>query len=363
MLKQLKRQYHNIFKINSVSFWPLFLNAILFPFRFRFNWDTKPVNIVWDITYRCNLNCKYCLFAKSKLRKPENELSLEKIANFIKSIAKYKPSFFLTGGEPLLRPDLEKIIQLIRSNKMRIGINTNATLLTRDRLLRLNEFGLNYMIISLDMNEWATDNFRGTGVYHKVLEMIKTIKAMKLNIRLVINCVISESNHQYLDNFLDLIESFNIDALKLSYIYFNTESELNEHIKECRTRLGIDIIPDCYRKELSGLGKEVANSVKSILPKIKRMKTPVSFNPNLNDMEIIEWFNGSKPLNRKCLYAFNVVRLSPNGDIYPCHFINKPLGNILDGDLVEIYNNNFYKNFREELKKSLFPGCVRCNKL
>lgn len=361
MLKQLKRQYHNIFKIGAVSFWPLFFNSILFSFRWRFNLDTKPVNIVWDITYRCNLNCKYCLFAKNKLHTIQNELPLEKIKNFIKEIAKYRPSFFLTGGEPLLRTDLEEIISTIRFYKMKVGINTNTTLLTKERLLKLDKAGLNYMIISLDMNESVTDDFRGLGVYKKAYEAIKMLKETKTKI--VVNCVINEENYRHLDNFLDFIENLGIDALKLSYVYFNTEREAAEHQKNCAERLGENIVPDFYKRELLGKGKEIAEKIEAITPKIKKMKTPVSFNPNLNKEEIENWFNNSKKLNRKCLYAFNVARISPNGDIYPCHFINKPTGNITDGEFIKTYNNKFYKKLRKELKKSLFAGCVRCNKL
>ncbi|MEK7575897.1 MAG: radical SAM protein [Patescibacteria group bacterium] len=363
MLKQLKRQYHNIFKIGAVSFWPLFFNSILFPFRWRFNLNTRPINIVWDITYRCNLNCKYCLFAKNKLHTIQNELSSEKIKDFVEKIARYKPSFFLTGGEPLLRQDLEEIISTIRFYKMKVGINTNTTLLTKERLLKLDKAGLNYMIISLDMNENVTDDFRGLGVYKKAFEAIKMLKEIKSKIKIVVNCVINESNYQYLDNFLDFIENLSIDALKLSYVYFNTKGEADDHQKECERRLNEKIIPDCYEKEVSDYGSEIAEKIKSVMPKIDKMKTPVSFNPNLNEKEIISWFDNSKILKRKCLYIFNVVRFSPNGDIYPCHFINKPVGNIMEGEFIDIYNNEFYKKLRRELKKSLFPGCVRCNKL
>ena len=363
MLKQIKRQYHNIFKIGAVSFWPLFFNSSLFPFRWYFNLDTNPVNIVWDITYRCNLNCKYSLFAKNKLHTIQNELSLEKIRNFIKEIAIYKPSFFLTGGEPLLRTDLEEIISIIRSYKMKVGINTNTTLLTKERLLKLDKAGLNYMIISLDMNENVTDNFRGQGVYKKAFEAIKMLKEIKSKIRIVVNCVINESNYQYIDNFLDFIEKLNIDALKLSYIYFNTKNEADNHQKECERRLGEKIIPDCYEKEIFGHGSKIAEKIRLVMPKIKKMKTSVSFNPNLNEEEIVNWFDNSRILKRKCLYTFNVVRFSPNGDVYPCHFINKPVGNITEDEFINIYNNKFYKRLRKELKESLFPGCVRCNKL
>lgn len=363
MLKQFKRQYHNIFKIKAVSLFPFLVNAVLFPIRYKFNLNSKPINIVWDITYRCNLDCKYCLFAKNKLHTFQDELPLDKILKFVEQASKYKPSFYFTGGEPLLRNDLEAIVNKIHSLKMKVGLNTNTTLATKKRLLSLDKAGLDYIIISLDMNEIATDSVRGTGVYDKAVGAIKMIKDLNLKMKVIVNCVLSESNYQHLDMFLDFINSLNIDALKISYIYFNTKEEAKNHYEECASRLKEEIIPDYFEKELPCRGVEISEKIESVMPKIKKMKIPVSFNPNLSKPEIINWFNVSKKLNRKCLYTFNVVRISPNGDVYPCHFINKPVGNILSDDLLTIYNNKFYKKLRRELKKTLLPGCVRCNKL
>ena len=205
MLKQLKRQYQNIFKIGAISFWPLIRNGISFPLRFNLNLKSKPINIIWDITYRCNLDCHYCFFAKSRPLKNKEELSTEKICEFVARVARYKPSFFLTGGEPLLRPDLEKIISTIRAHKMKVGLNTNATLMTRERLLSLDQAGLNYFIISLDPDKNSTDQARGEGVHDKAVQIITLAKELNLKTRIIVNCVVDENNYKQLDNFLDFV--------------------------------------------------------------------------------------------------------------------------------------------------------------
>jgi len=364
MLSQLKRQYHNIFKIDAVSFLPWLHNALMFPLRFKFNLDTRPVNIFWSVTHRCNLNCKYCFYAKNRSHLlKEKELSTQEAKDFIKKSAKFRPAFYLTGGEPLVRTDLEEIIREIRQHKMKVGLNTNATLLTKDRLQSLNDAGLNYMILSLDTNEKDTDSVRGDGVYQKSLEMIKTAKKMKLKTKIVVNCVVSESNYHELDNFLDLMGSIGVDALKMSYLFFYPKKEIDLHKQECLDRLGVVATPDYYEKELPGSGEAIAEKVATLQKKIKKMKIPVSFNPNLNKDEIINWFNDSKPLKRRCLYLFNVLRITPGGNVYPCGYINNSVGNILEKDILKIYNSDFYKKLRKEIKKSLFHGCTRCDKL
>ena len=53
----------------------------------------------------------------------------------------------------------------------------------------------------------------------------------------------------------------------------------------------------------------------------------------------------------------------PNGDVFPCESINYKMGNIFEDDFREIWNNNKYVNFRNRLRKGLFPACARCCKL
>jgi len=98
------------------------------------------------ITYNCNFHCKGCYAAdlKEQIFMPKEQV--------LKILEQYKPMHVnLTGGEPLLHPDLLEIISGI-SKSVVVSIVTNGSLLTEEKLLSLKEVGLNTIQISYGIN-------------------------------------------------------------------------------------------------------------------------------------------------------------------------------------------------------------------
>ncbi|HVN79824.1 MAG TPA: radical SAM protein [Terriglobia bacterium] len=96
---------------------------------------------------RCNLSCTYCNeFDKVSTPVPTEEMfrRIDRLASFGTTIVT------ISGGEPLLHPDLDRLIQRIRRRGMLAGLITNAYLLGPDRVERLNRAGLDHMQISID---------------------------------------------------------------------------------------------------------------------------------------------------------------------------------------------------------------------
>lgn len=96
---------------------------------------------------RCNLSCTYCNeFDSSSLPVP-----IEEMLHRIDQLAQLGTSVItISGGEPLLHPDLDEIIRRIRSHGMLAGLITNGYLLTPERIKRLNCAGLDLLQISID---------------------------------------------------------------------------------------------------------------------------------------------------------------------------------------------------------------------
>ncbi len=96
---------------------------------------------------RCNLACKYCN-EYDDFSKP---VPLPTMLQRIQSLGRLKTGVItLSGGEPLLHPDLDDIIRAIRGENALAGLITNGYLLTAERVQRLNEAGLDYLQISID---------------------------------------------------------------------------------------------------------------------------------------------------------------------------------------------------------------------
>jgi MoaA/NifB/PqqE/SkfB family radical SAM enzyme len=96
---------------------------------------------------RCNLSCTYC----NEYDDYSKPVSLATMQHRLELLGKLKTGVItVSGGEPLLHPDLDDIIRSIRQNATLAGLITNGYLLTADRIRRLNAAGLDYLQISID---------------------------------------------------------------------------------------------------------------------------------------------------------------------------------------------------------------------
>ena len=96
---------------------------------------------------RCNLSCTYC----NEFDDFSEPVLIEEMFRRIDRLGSFGTSVVtISGGEPLLHPDLDDIIRRIRHNGMVAGIITNGYLLTADRISRFNRAGLEFLQISID---------------------------------------------------------------------------------------------------------------------------------------------------------------------------------------------------------------------
>src|SRR5262245_58936606 len=96
---------------------------------------------------RCNLSCAYC----NEYDKTSEPVPVEEMARRIDRLAALGTlAITFSGGEPLLHPELETLVERIRGHKIIATLITNGYLLTADRIKRLNRAGLDYLQISID---------------------------------------------------------------------------------------------------------------------------------------------------------------------------------------------------------------------
>ncbi|NWR61121.1 MOCS1 protein, partial [Bucorvus abyssinicus] len=178
-----------------------------------------------SLTEKCNLRCQYCmpeegvqLTSKSELLTAQEIITVARL--FVKEgVDKIR----LTGGEPLIRPDVVDIVgQLYKLEGLKtIAVTTNGINLTR-LLPRLKEAGLNAINISLDTLVPAKFEFivRRKG-FHKVMEGIH--KATELGYRPVkVNCVVMRGfNEDELLGFVDFTKDLPLDVRFIEYMPFD----------------------------------------------------------------------------------------------------------------------------------------------
>jgi heme b synthase len=150
--------------------------------------------VAWEVTRSCNLACVHCR-ATAQDRPYENELTTDECFRLMDGIAAVaQPIIILTGGEPLLRPDIFDIAAYGAAKGFRMTMAVNGTLLTPELAKRMVEVGIQRISISLDGADAAShDAFRQVkGAFDGALHGMDC--ARKAGLDFQINTTITQQN-------------------------------------------------------------------------------------------------------------------------------------------------------------------------
>jgi MoaA/NifB/PqqE/SkfB family radical SAM enzyme len=132
---------------------------------------------------RCNLSCTYC----NEYDKVSNPVPLEEMLRRVDQLANLGTSIItISGGEPLLHPDLDAIIGHIRKRGAIATIITNGYLLTPDRIQKLNRAGLEHLQISIDNVNPDDVSVKSLKVLDKKLQWLSEHALFDININSVL---------------------------------------------------------------------------------------------------------------------------------------------------------------------------------
>lgn len=185
-------------------------------------------------TYRCNNLCYLCC-QNRELRMKDSDMTFDEVVTIVKKEQMSGvDKIVLTGGEPLLNKDIINIISYAHDmNIKNIQLQTNARLLKDKTFLRriieagVNEFGISLHGHTAKMHE----NFSNTESYCDVITALENLKEYPCNI--VINCVITESNFENLEELINFVQTNKYAAvLQFAYLHAigNAENQFDKTI-------------------------------------------------------------------------------------------------------------------------------------
>src|SRR5579863_8367540 len=132
---------------------------------------------------RCNLSCTYC----NEFDDFSKPVPLEEMVRRIDRLGSFGTSVVtISGGEPLLHPELDEIIGRIRHNGMIAGFITNGYLMTAERIARFNRAGLEFLQISIDNVQPDDVSKKSLKVLDKKLELLAEHADFHVNINSVL---------------------------------------------------------------------------------------------------------------------------------------------------------------------------------
>ncbi|WP_417912846.1 radical SAM protein, partial [Candidatus Electronema sp. TJ] len=112
--------------------------------------DFEPKWIAWETTRRCNLNCVHCRSSSSLAVAGHPDFSLDEAKRVLDDIKSYaSPVVVLSGGEPLLRPDIFDIAAYGTGLGLRMCLATNGTLVTEEICRKIKEADIKMVSLSL----------------------------------------------------------------------------------------------------------------------------------------------------------------------------------------------------------------------
>ena len=166
---------------------------------------SAPVNVTWEVTYACNLNCIHCLSDSGNRRAAE--LSTDDSRRVIDQLSAMKVfQFNIGGGEPFMRPDFLDLMDYAHDKGMVTCISTNGTLIDRDVARRLDH-PLVYIQVSLDgATPASNDPIRGRGSFQKVQQALECLR--ERDIEVSINTVLTRLSFPELDRMTALAAEY-----------------------------------------------------------------------------------------------------------------------------------------------------------
>ena len=317
-----------------------------------------PFVINFHVTTQCNLKCYYC-FNAANCVPGADELPLEFYRGLAERWARHRPGIFISGGEPLARPDLPDIIEAFKRQNLPVAMVTNGTLLDEAQVRHLAHLGLDIMLVSFHGVGPTHDEAVGqAGAYRKSMQALRWWHKYRGGRSPMINYIISPASVKDLPRFMDEVADLRLTYLRMSHFNFLTPEEINCQKEFWRGRFDetpLEILSYQYKPETAAF--------EPLFDFLRSEKGRQLFiKPKLNDRELRQWYSSKANLDRRCVFIWRSTFVNAQGDVYPCQSMYLRLGNLRQQSMEEIWNNELYCKFRKEIKQGLMPGCARCCK-
>lgn len=174
-----------------------------------------PRLIFWESTAGCNLSCIHCRRTTVAPDLTPQDLATTAAFDLIDQVAAFaRPIFVLSGGEPLIRPDIFDIARHASDAGMVVALATNGTLIDAAAAGRIVESGVRRVSISLDGPDAAAhDTFRGPGAFERALEGMRWLREAGMSYQ--INTTVARHNVTRMPETLSMAKELGARALHL----------------------------------------------------------------------------------------------------------------------------------------------------
>lgn len=193
--------------------------AVARPELLAIDFDERPFTIAWEVTRSCALACVHCRAEAQPNRHPD-ELTTDEAKHVVDELVDLAPPVLvLTGGDPLMRPDLYEIVEYAVQRGLRVAVSpTTTALTTRARMERLRDLGVHMVHVSLDGARAEThDAFRGfTGTFDRVMRILDDLRDLGMPVQ--VGTTVTRSNIDELPSMVELMAGYDVRMWNLFFL-------------------------------------------------------------------------------------------------------------------------------------------------
>lgn len=314
----------------------------------------KKIEMVhFQITRNCNLRCHFCgqwgkkgFFSDASGK----NMTFDDWKNVVSQLDEYRKNnntqidITVWGGEPLVSPYFDELVNYLHDRNYKIAIVTNGVLI--DKHTETIKKCIDKIYLSLDGTQAIHDSIRGNGVFEKVIENIKLIKHHNITIMSVIT---EELINDFMD-YLQLINELNVQALYLQDMIALDSDEIHHYQKWMKDVFDITAsdIDSWEHNGTTDFGKKIDTFI-------------AEMDQTMLNYQIVHK-NHFSDINRSCMSPFRHIHIAWNGNVLYCtDFYDFFAGNVKKEKLIEIFDNSLSEKFREEILKNHCATCKHCS--
>jgi MoaA/NifB/PqqE/SkfB family radical SAM enzyme len=256
--------------------------------------------VSFEVTHSCNAKCTHCHLGGPVNEKRASPQELGRRSREVKPLVAQ-----ISGGEPLLRRDLEDIIREIKSPQdvPYIILTTNGATLSRERYESLIQAGVDEFSLSLDYPDERHDEFRRIpGLFRRLETLTKSLPSGN-DKAIVLSCVVQSDNYKDLINIAELARDWGV---KLN---FSTYTSLRTHDKKL-------LLNEKQREEFKEIIRRLLDYKK---------KHGVVLTSRYVFKRMVEFFRNQEAPH--CRTGYNYLNVNPDGTLSPCGLIIKDYQN------------------------------------
>lgn len=264
-----------------------------------------PAGLAAELTHRCPLQCPYCSNPLA-LERPNVEMTAKEWGEtFRQAAAMGALQLHLTGGEPTARRDLEEILEYAVDAGLYTNLVTSAVLLTRERLARLAQIGLDHVQVSIQDVE--PENADRISAYEGGVAKKRRVArwTRELGLGLTINAPIHRQNIDHLPQIIDFAVEVDAQRLEVAHIQYYAWAQEN-------------------RAALIPTREKFLQTVEIVGDAKKRLLGVLNFDFVVHD------HYAKRPKTCTGGWGRSIVAVTPSGKALPCHAAQTLPGLVFD---------------------------------